>query len=188
MAEALAYAHGQGILHRDIKPSNLLVDTRGTVWITDFGLAKAEGSDGPTRTGDIVGTLRYMGPERLEGRSDPRSDVYALGATLFELLTLEPLFGETNRLRLIDRIIHDPPSPPRRFDRHIPRDLETIVLKALAKEPGQRYADAEAMAEDLRRVVEDRPVLARRIGRRSRSGGGAGVGRRSRACWRWCSC
>jgi tetratricopeptide (TPR) repeat protein len=164
VAEALGYAHGQGILHRDIKPSNLLVDTQGTVWITDFGLAKAEGSEGPTRTGDIVGTLRYMGPERFEGRSDPRSEVYALGATLYELLTLEPVFGEANRPKLIEKILHDPPAPPRKLDRHIPRDLETIVLKALAKEPHQRYSDAEAMAEDLRRFVEDRPIRARRVG------------------------
>ncbi len=173
VAEALAYAHGQGILHRDIKPSNLLVDTQGTVWITDFGLAKAEGSEGPTRTGDIVGTLRYMGPERFDGRSDRRSDVYALGATLYELLSLEPVFGEANRGKLIDRILHDPPTPPRKLDRHIPKDLETIVLKALAKEPARRYRDAAAMAEDLRRVVEDRPVLARRIST-------------AEQVWRWC--
>ena len=100
VAEALAYAHGQGVLHRDIKPSNLLIDASGTVWVTDFGLAKAEGSDGPTHTGDIVGTLRYMAPERFEGRSDRRSDVYALGATLYELLTLQPLFDEVNRAKL----------------------------------------------------------------------------------------
>src|SRR5262249_57224273 len=90
VAEGLAYAHGQGVLHRDIKPPNLLVDTRGTVWITDFGLAKAEGSEGPTRTGDIVGTLRYMAPERFEGRSDRRSAVYALAATAYEFITLRP--------------------------------------------------------------------------------------------------
>src|SRR5262249_56106721 len=96
-AEALAHAHGQGILHRDIKPSNLLLDAKGTVWVTDFGLAKAEGSDGLTRTGDIVGTLRYMAPERFEGWSDPRSDVYSLGATLYELLTLRHAYEEATR-------------------------------------------------------------------------------------------
>ena len=92
VADALAYAHQQGVLHRDIKPSNLLLDAAGTIWVTDFGLAKLEGSDGPTRTGEIVGTVRYMAPERFEGWSDSRSDIYSLGATLYELLTLHPLF------------------------------------------------------------------------------------------------
>ena len=105
-----------------------------------------------------------MAPERFEGRSDRRSDVYALGATLYELLTLRPLFGEVNRAKLIDRILHEPPTTPRKLDRQIPRDLETIVLKALAKEPGRRYRDAVAMADDLRRFVEGRPIRARRIG------------------------
>ena len=169
----LVYAHGQGVLHRDIKPANLLVDTRGTVWITDFGLAKADGSDGPTRTGDVLGTLRYMAPERFEGGSDRRSDVYALGATLYELLTLQPIFGDINRAKLLDRIQHEPPAPPRRLDRRIPRDLETIVLKALAKEPAQRYRDAEAMAADLRRFIDDRPILTRRVST-------------TEQVWRWC--
>jgi serine/threonine protein kinase len=173
VAEGLAYAHGQGVLHRDIKPSNLMVDTRGTVWITDFGLAKAEGSDGPTRTGDIVGTLRYMAPERFEGHSDRRSDVYGLGATLFELVTLRPLFGEVNRAKLVDRILHEPPTAPRRLDRRVPKDLETIVQKALAKEPAHRYGDAEAMAADLRRFIDDRPILTRRVST-------------SEQVWRWC--
>jgi serine/threonine protein kinase len=173
VAEGLVYAHAQGVLHRDIKPPNLLVDTQGTVWITDFGLAKAEGSDGPTRTGDIVGTLRYMAPERFEGHSDRRSDVYSLGATLYELMTLRPLFGDVNRAKLLDWIQHEPPVSPRRLDRHIPRDLETIVLKALAKEPAQRYRDAEAMAADLRRFIDDRPILTRRVST-------------GEQVWRWC--
>jgi serine/threonine protein kinase/Flp pilus assembly protein TadD len=173
VAEGLAYAHDQGVLHRDIKPANLLVDTRGTVWITDFGLAKAEGSDGPTRTGDVLGTLRYMAPERFEGRSDRRSDVYSLGATLYELLTLESLFGDVNRAKLLDRIQHEPPTSPRRLDRRIPRDLETIVLEALAKEPAQRYRNAEAMATDLRRFIDDRPILTRPVST-------------TEQVWRWC--
>ena len=109
VAEALAHAHGQGILHRDIKPSNLLLDAKGTVWVTDFGLAKAEGSDGLTQTGDIVGTLRYMAPERFDGWSDPRSDVYSLGATLYELLTLRPPFQEPDRAKLIEQVMHEEP-------------------------------------------------------------------------------
>jgi serine/threonine-protein kinase len=162
VAEALAYAHSQGIIHRDIKPSNLLLDGAGTVWVTDFGLAKAEGADALTDPGDLVGTLRYMAPERLEGWSDPRSDVYSLGATLYELLTLHPLFDESNRGKLMKKVAHESPVGPRRLDPEIPRDLETIVLKAVAKEPARRYGSAEAMAEDLRRFLADRPILARR--------------------------
>src|SRR5262249_20413641 len=156
-----------------IKPSNLLLDRKGTVWVTDFGLAKAEGSDGLTRTGDIVGTLRYMAPERFDGWSDPRSDVYSLGATLYELLTLRPPFREPDRVKLIEQVLHEEPTPPHKLDRRIPRDLETIVLKSLAKEPGQRYTTAEQMAEDLRRFAADRAILARRIGPAERT-------------WRWC--
>jgi serine/threonine protein kinase/WD40 repeat protein len=173
VAEALAHAHGRGVLHRDIKPSNLLLDTKGTVWVTDFGLAKAEGSDGLTRTGDIVGTLRYMAPERFDGWSDPRSDVYSLGATLYELLTLRPPFQEPDRVKLIEQVLHDEPTPPHKLDRRVPRDLETIVLKALAKEPGQRYTTAQQMAEDLGRFLDDRTILARR----------SNVAERF---WRWC--
>ncbi len=173
VAEALAYAHSEGILHRDIKPSNLLLDAKGTVWVTDFGLAKAEGTDALTHTGDIVGTLRYMAPERFEGWSDPRSDVYALGVTLYELLTLQYLFTEGNRVKLIDRVVHEAPTGPRKLDRSIPRDLETIVLKAVAKEPAQRYVSAELMAEDLQRFLADKPVRARRTSTTEQA-------------WRWC--
>jgi serine/threonine protein kinase len=173
VAEALAHAHGQGVLHRDIKPSDLLLDVDGQVWITDFGLAKLEGSDGPTRTDDIVGTLRYMAPERFEGWSDPRSDVYGLGMTLYELLTLHPAFESATRARLIDQVIHDPPAAPRKHDPRIPRDLETIVLKAIAKEPAERYATAEAMATDLENFLADRPIVAWRSSLPERA-------------WRWC--
>ena len=162
VAEALEYAHQQGILHRDIKPSNLLLDADGEVWVTDFGLAKTRESDELTRTGDIVGTLRYMAPERFDGWSDPRSDVYALGATLYELSTLQPPFDETDRVSLIERVLHESPVPLRKLDRRIPRDLETIVLKTLAKEPGERYATARQLAEDLQRFVAGKPILARR--------------------------
>src|SRR5206468_11200242 len=105
VADALAYAHRQGVLHRDIKPSNLLLDAQGTVWVTDFGLAKAEGADELTHTGDIVGTLRYMAPERFDGQSLPQGDVYSLGLTLYELLTLRPAFAESNRGRLLEQVL-----------------------------------------------------------------------------------
>jgi WD40 repeat protein/tetratricopeptide (TPR) repeat protein len=162
VAAALAYAHRQGVLHRDVKPSNLLLDAQGTVWITDFGLAKAEGADELTQTGDIVGTMRFMSPERFDGRSLPQSDLYALGLTLYELLTLRPAFDDTNKARLIEMVLHEPPTPPRKIDSSIPRDLETIILKCLHKEPAERYASAEALAEDLGRFLADRPIRARR--------------------------
>jgi serine/threonine protein kinase/WD40 repeat protein len=164
VADALDYAHKQGILHRDIKPSNLLLDGRGTVWVTDFGLAKAEGTDELTQTGDIIGTLRYMAPERFAGRSDPRSDVYALGITLYEMLTLEPAFGEEIRPRLIEQLLHQDPPRPRQRDGNIPRDLETIVLKAIDKDPGRRFQTAGDLAADLRRYLAGEPLHARRTG------------------------
>ncbi|MBI4600497.1 MAG: serine/threonine protein kinase [Planctomycetes bacterium] len=162
VALALEYAHGEGILHRDVKPSNLLLDPGGRVWLTDFGLAKAEGGDEITKSGDFVGTVLYMAPERFKGWSDPRSDVYGLGITLHELLTLKPAFSERDRAQLLRKVAAEEPPAPRRLDRTIPRDLETVVLKAIAKEPAQRYGSARAMAEDLNRFLEGRPVEARR--------------------------
>jgi serine/threonine protein kinase/WD40 repeat protein/tetratricopeptide (TPR) repeat protein len=169
VAAGLDYAHKQGVLHRDIKPSNLLLDARGTVWITDFGLAKAEDSDELTHTGDIVGTLRYMAPERLHGWSDPRSDVYGLGITLYEMLTLCPAFADSYRARLIELIKREDPPRPRKVDRSIPRDLETIILKAIDKEPGRRYPTSAELAQDLSRFLTGEPVRARRIGLWERS-------------------
>src|SRR5262249_27521261 len=139
VAEALEYAHSQGILHRDIKPSNLLLDMHGTVWVTDFGLAKGGDADNLTHTGDIVGTIRYMAPERFSGTSDARADVYALGLTLYELLTLKPAFTERDRDKLMQQVLHDDPPALRRLNPAIPRDLETIIHKATAKEPERRY-------------------------------------------------
>jgi hypothetical protein len=163
-AEALAYAHSQGILHRDIKPSNLLLDLHGTVWVTDFGLAKAASDGGDlTHTGDILGTLRYMAPERFQGHSDARSDVYSLGLTLYEFLALQPAFGATDRSKLMHQVTQEDPVPPHRLNREIPRDLETIVLKAIARDPGHRYATATELSADLQRFVEDRPIRARRV-------------------------
>lgn len=171
VADALAYAHGQKVLHRDIKPANLLLDLDGTVWVTDFGLAKEETSD-LTKTGDVVGTLRYMAPERFDGAADARSDVFSLGLTLYELLTLRPAFDESDRTRLIKQVTHEDPPRPRAVDPRIPRDLETIVLKSIAKDRLQRYSSATALVEDLRRFLSDRPILARRA-------------KLSERCWRW---
>jgi WD40 repeat protein/serine/threonine protein kinase len=161
-AQALAYAHSEGILHRDVKPSNLILDANGDVWITDFGLARDESSDGLTHTGDIVGTLRYMAPERLEGWSDRRSDVYGLGATLYELLTQRPLLRAKSRGTLVDSVLHDIPPAPSKADPLVPRDLETIILKSISKEPAARYHTAAEMADDLQRFLGDRSILARR--------------------------
>ncbi len=163
VAEALAYAHGQGILHRDIKPSNLLLDRTGTVWVADFGLAKAIGGEDLTHTGDIVGTLRYMAPERFRGQGDARADIYALGLTLYELLALRPAYQENDRASLIRQVTQEDPPQLRKLSLGVPADLETIVHKAMAREPAQRYATAGALAEDLKRFVDGRPILARRV-------------------------
>ncbi len=163
-AEALAHAHGEGMLHRDVKPSNLLVDIQGDIWLTDFGLAKSTGAEDLTRSGDIVGTLRYMAPERFSGRTDGRSDVYGLGLVLYELLTLQPAFEAEERPKLIDLILHSEPARPRSIDVRIPSDLETIVLKAIAKEPPDRYQTPAEMADDLRQFLRDRPIRARPVG------------------------
>ena len=161
LADALHYAHRHGILHRDIKPSNLLLDGEGVVWITDFGLAKHEDSEGVTKTGDIVGTLRYMAPEQFRGQTDARSDIHSLGLTLHEMLTLRPTFEETRHAALIhQKTTTDVPSP-RKSNGAIPRDLELIVLKASATEPANRYQTAGELADDLQRFLEDRPILAR---------------------------
>jgi serine/threonine protein kinase/tetratricopeptide (TPR) repeat protein len=174
VAEALEFANSQGIIHRDIKPSNLLLDNHGTVWVTDFGLAKAlADAENLTHTGDIVGTLRYMAPERFTGHADARGDIYSLGLTLYELLVQEPAFGETDRNRLIHQVTHDDLVPPRKRNPEIPRDLETIVLKACDREPRRRYATAGAMADDLKRFLGDRPIAARRVSTVER-------------LWRWC--
>ena len=164
-AEALQYAHEQGVVHRDIKPGNLLLDVHEDVWITDFGLSRLTSEATATATGDLVGTLRYMTPEQVRSGhtvTDPRADVYALGATLYELLALTPVVQGSERDEILNRIANDAPTPLRSFDRTIPFDLETIVLKALEKEPDQRYQSAQALANDLHCFLEDRPIQARR--------------------------
>jgi WD40 repeat protein/serine/threonine protein kinase len=163
VAEALAHAHGQGILHRDIKPSNLLLDLRGTAWVTDFGLAKAEDQQDLTHTGDVLGTLRYMPPEAFEGRADRRGDIYSLGLTLYELLALRPAFEEKDRHRLIKRVTTAEPERLDRLNPQVPRDLVTIVHKAIDRDPGHRYASAADLAADLQRFVDDEPIQARRL-------------------------
>jgi serine/threonine protein kinase/tetratricopeptide (TPR) repeat protein len=162
VADALEYAHKQGILHRDIKPSNLLLDTRGTVWVTDFGLAKASDQPNLTHTGDILGTIRYMPPEAFEGKSGVEGDVYSLGLTLYELLTFRPAFGEKERGRLVHQVTTETAERLCRLNPEVPRDLETIVHKAIEREPGHRYATAGELATDLQRFLDDEPIQARR--------------------------
>ena len=164
-AEALEHAHEFGIVHRDIKPGNLLVDVHGRLWITDFGLAQFHADADKTQTGDIPGTLRYMSPEQALGQRvllDHRTDIYSLGATLYELVTLEPIFPGRNRQELLNAIAHHEPRAPRQIDKDIPVELETVILKAVSKNPADRYSTAEDFAADLRRYLEDKPILARR--------------------------
>lgn len=161
-ANALQYAHQQGILHRDIKPGNLLLDRDATLWITDFGLARPTDITNVTQTGEIVGTLRYMAPEQFQGQADQRTDIYSLGLTLFELLELKPgVEFQHGKLKYCNSTgDHLQPSFSKRSA--VPRDLQTICLKACAHDAGQRYQQARELEEDLRRFLEDRPILARR--------------------------
>jgi len=162
VADALEYAHRQGIQHRDIKPSNLLLDTTGTVWVTDFGLAKADDQQNLTHTGDILGTLRYMPPEAFDGKSDARGDVYSLGLTLYELLAFRPAFDEKERNRLIKQVTTAEPARLDRLNREVPRDLVTIVHKAIERDLAHRYPSAGELEADLKRFLDDEPIEARR--------------------------
>jgi eukaryotic-like serine/threonine-protein kinase len=171
-AEALAHAHDLGVVHRDVKPANLLIDKRGHLWITDFGLARLGGFSDLTLSGEVVGTLLYMSPEQAMGTKrlvDHRTDIYSLGATLYELLTLRPAHSGESRDEVLRRIIHVEPQRPRQLASRVPVDLETIVLKAMSKEPADRYATARDLATDLDRFLEDRPILARRPSLASRA-------------------
>jgi len=164
-AEALDFAHRNDVLHRDVKPANLLLDDRGHLWITDFGLARIRGDSDLTVSGDMLGTIRYMSPEQVLGRRgkvDHRSDIYSLGSTLYELLTLATPHDGEDRASILRKITLEEPVAPRKQNPTIPLDLEKIILKALAKEPIERYATAGELAKDLERFLDDRPVLARR--------------------------
>jgi serine/threonine protein kinase len=171
IADALDYAHGMGVVHRDIKPANLLVDAQNAVYVADFGLAQLRDAPGVTMTGDLVGTLRYMSPEQAlaqRGVVDHRTDIYSLGATLYEMVTLTPACDAPDRAALLHQITNDDPILPRRLNPSLPADLETIILKALAKEPTRRYSTAKELADDLRRYLEHRPIQARRPSPRER--------------------
>jgi len=164
-AEALDHAHERGIVHRDIKPSNLMVDASGRLWVTDFGLAHIESGPTLTITGDVLGTLRYMSPEQASGRPtmvDHRTDIYSLGATLYELATGSPVVTGQERASILREITETEPTSPRKLTPAMPVDLETILLKCLSKEPSARYDTAQALADDLRRFLEHKPVVARR--------------------------
>ena len=165
-AEAIQHAHDQGVLHRDIKPSNLMIDSAAKLYVTDFGLARFEADVGLTMTGDILGTLRYMAPEQALAKRvviDHRADIYSLGATLYELLTLQPTFEDTDRTELLNHIAFTEPRPLRAIDRRIPAELETIVLKAMAKNRDERYQTSQQLADDLVAFCENRPIKARPI-------------------------
>ena len=171
-AEALEHAHQLGVIHRDIKPANLLVDATGQLWTTDFGLARLGNDAGLTMTGDLLGTIRYMSPEQALAKRvsvDARTDIYSLGVTLYELLTLEPAYNGRNREEVLRQIAFEEPRPPRRLNRAIPAELETIVLKAMGKNPEERYASAQELADDLGRFLEDKPIKAKRPSLRQRT-------------------
>jgi WD40 repeat protein/serine/threonine protein kinase len=170
--EALEHAHQLGIIHRDIKPANLLMDAAGQLWVTDFGLARLGNDAGLTMTGDLLGTLRYMSPEQALARRvtvDQRTDIYSLGVTLYELLTLEPAYNGRNREEILQQIAFEEPRLPRRLNKHVPPELETIIGKAMAKSTAERYATAQELADDLRRFLEDKPIKARRPTLRQRA-------------------
>ncbi len=162
ICDALHYAHSQGTLHRDIKPANLLIDRGGNVSITDFGLAKVAEHQPVTRTGDIVGTPQYMAPESFEGHYDVRSETYAVGLTLYELVTLRPAITAKTPAELIRRASSGISIAPRKLNEKIPRDLETIILKSLTVSPGGRYASAAQLRDDLTCFLQDLPISARR--------------------------
>ena len=167
-AVALHHAHQYGIVHRDIKPSNLLVDSNGKVWVTDFGLAIVDSDANLTLSGSLLGTARYMSPEQASGRRsvlDHRTDIYSLGITLYELLTLKPAFQGDNHAAIVRQVADEIPARPKQLSPAIPDDLETIVLKATEKDADGRYESAIELADDLKRFLDSKPITARRFSR-----------------------
>jgi serine/threonine protein kinase len=160
-AEALAFAHAHGVIHRDIKPSNLLLDRKGYLYVADFGLARSDTDVNLTRTGDVLGTPRYMRPEQAASDSkqlDARTDIYGLGATLYELLTLRPVIDVRGRSAAIPVLKQLVVTPPRSHDPSIPRPLEQIVIKCLERNSAHRYTSAAELGDDLERFLAGRPV------------------------------
>lgn len=167
VADALEHAHRRHVIHRDVKPSNLLLSPDGRLVLSDFGLARIVDKPGLTMSGEILGSPCYMSPEQVAaGRSkvDHRTDIYSLGATLYEMLAFQPAYVGEHRDQVIGQIIHKEPAPPRQWNRRVPIDLQTICLKAMDKDPDRRYQSAQNLAEDLRRYVNGYAIVAKRSG------------------------
>ncbi len=164
VAGAIDHAARAGVFHRDIKPGNLLMDAEGNVLVTDFGLARAAWHDSLTHSQEVVGTLRYMAPERFWGQQDVRSDLYALGLTLVELLSAQPAFAGRDRAQLVQQVVHGPPLRLAKRIPHLPGDLVQILEKAIARRAEDRYPSGAALAADLRRFQTRRPIQARPVG------------------------